>query len=226
MKSSLAISVGLHAAVIAVCLGRVSFSDFDPKPIAIHNVDLIAPPMPQPVAKKPKPEETPPPEQPKPQPEPEVEEETPVAPPKPKPKPIEKKPKPKPVSPAKPEITDPPASDQPEQAAEEIPETGEMSLDADEFEFAYYVNRIRQKIAAHWRVPPGPKGDLFCRVYFRIHRDGSVTDVGVEDESGMFTFDQAAKRAVLAAGVMPPLPREYRDEYLGVHFSFSHKEAR
>jgi TonB family protein len=102
-----------------------------------------------------------------------------------------------------------------------------MAFDADDFPFAHYISRIRRKIAAHWRVPEGSQGaERFCVVYFRILRDGTVIDVSVEQPSGLFVFDQAAQRAVVQASPMPPLPGEYGDDYLGVHFSFSYREER
>ncbi len=39
-------------------------------------------------------------------------------------------------------------------------------------------------------------------------------------------FDQSAQRAVVQAAPMPPLPREYSDAWLGVHFSFAYRETR
>ena len=156
-------------------------------------------------------------------PEPEPEEEMPPPPEKPKPRPKEKKPE-KTVPTTELEKTQPKAEPAPPEPA---PETGEVSFDTDDFPFAPYVNRMRRKIAANWRVPEGSQGtDRFCRVYFRVHRDGAVSDVTVEESSGLFMFDQAAQRAVLQSAPMPPLPREYADAYLGVHFSFAYREAR
>jgi len=98
---------------------------------------------------------------------------------------------------------------------------GGMSFDSGDFPFTHYVNRMRQKIAASWQVPAGSEGaERSAVVYFRVHRDGSVSHVKVEKTSELFLFDQSCQRAVLQAVPMPPLPREYTDEYLGVHFSF------
>ena len=63
-------------------------------------------------------------------------------------------------------------------------------------------------------------------IYFRVHRDGSVSHSSIEQSSGLFIFDQAAQRAVVTSAPMPPLPQAYNDSYLGVHFSFSYKEER
>jgi outer membrane biosynthesis protein TonB len=53
-----------------------------------------------------------------------------------------------------------------------------------------------------------------------------VTNAAIEQSSGLFIFDQAAQRAVVQSSPMPPLPQDYRDSYLGVHFSFSYREER
>ena len=120
-----------------------------------------------------------------------------------------------------------PSEETPEDAQPAPAETGEMAFDTDDFPFAHYISRMRRKIAAHWRVPEGSQGeDRLCVIYFRVMRDGTVVNSAVEQASGFFVFDQAAERAVLQASPMPPLPREYNEEYLGVHFSFAYKEER
>ena len=114
-----------------------------------------------------------------------------------------------------------------EETAEAVPEHGAVQLDADDFPFDHYISRMRRKIAASWRVPEGSQGeDRFCRIYFRVHRDGRVSDVSVEESSGLFMFDQSAQRAVVLSAPMPPLPREYLDNWLGVHFPFVYRETR
>jgi protein TonB len=105
--------------------------------------------------------------------------------------------------------------------------TGTVAFDAGDFPFANYIGRMRRKIAAHWRVPEGSQGeDRTCVVYFRVMRDGSISQAGVEQSSGLFIFDQAAERAVIQASPLPPLPREYGEQYLGVHFTFAFREER
>jgi TonB family protein len=82
---------------------------------------------------------------------------------------------------------------------------------------------MRQKIAAAWEVPAGTAGvERSAVVYFRAHRDGAVSHVAVEQSSGVPLFDRSCQRAVLQAAPLPPLPREYKDEYVGVHFSFQY----
>jgi len=230
MRGSLIISLSAHVLLSLIVFNWVSFHEVKYVPRAVYNVTLVAepvraeplkpPPKPQPKVEKPAPE---------PEPEPEKKEE--MAPPEnPKPRPTKKK-----TTAEKPKQKEVPKTieqSQPDSSlavdpVETLSETGEMVLDTPDFPFSSYINRIRRKIAANWRVPEGSQGeDRFCRVYFRIQRGGGVSEVAVEETSGLFMFDQAPQRAVLESAPMPPLPPEYRDQYLGVHFSFAYKEKR
>jgi TonB family protein len=217
MRSALTISLTIHLAITIIAVNWVRFRHVDYVPRQVYNVTLITP---QPVQAQPV-VQTPPPE-----PQPEPEEEMAPPPPKPKPKPKPKPPVKKTVPTTQVEKTTPPAEPV-EEAAEAAPEHGDVQLDAEDFPFAHYISRMRRKIAASWRVPEGSQGeDRLCRIYFRVHRDGSVSDVAVEESSGLFMFDQSAQRAVVQAAPMPPLPREYTDAWLGVHFSFAYSETR
>ena len=226
MRSALTISLTIHLAITIIAVNWVRFRHVDYVPRQVYNVTLITPQpvQAQSVVQTPPPQ--PEPEVKQPEPEPEPEEEMAPPPPKPKPKPKPKPPVKKTVPTTQVEKTAPPAEPV-EEAAEAAPEHGDVQLDAEDFPFAHYISRMRRKIAASWRVPEGSQGeDRFCRIYFRVHRDGSVSDVAVEESSGLFMFDQSAQRSVVQAAPMPPLPREYTDSWLGVHFSFAYHETR
>jgi TonB family protein len=96
-----------------------------------------------------------------------------------------------------------------------------------DFPFTYYLIAVRNKIALRWSPPRGVSaGGAALRVtlHFRILRGGTVTDLEVEQASGVDFYDQSAVRAVQAAMPLPPLPEEFPDEYLGVHFDFQFVE--
>lgn len=96
-----------------------------------------------------------------------------------------------------------------------------------DFPFTYYLVAVRNKIAAYWAPPSGVSAGgaaLRATLYFRILRGGAVTDLQVEQTSGVGFYDQSAARAVQAAMPLPPLPEEFPDEYLGVHFDFQYVE--
>lgn len=106
------------------------------------------------------------------------------------------------------------------------PTMGGVSIDGGDFPFASYINRMRQKIATTWEVPPGTEGfERSALIYFRIHRNGSVSNVSVEKSSTLPLFDRSCQRAVIEAAPLAPLPREYGDEYIGVHFSFLYQPS-
>ena len=90
------------------------------------------------------------------------------------------------------------------------------------FPYAYYVARMRDMIARAWYSPDdrGSGKALKTVVYFKIHQNGDITDLMVEEESGSSLFDLNGLRAVQRAAPFPPLPRDYPDRYLIVHFEF------
>lgn len=108
--------------------------------------------------------------------------------------------------------------------AGDTPSMGAVSIDGGDFPFASYISRLRQKIATVWQVPAGSENtERTVVVYFRVRRDGSVSNVTVEKSSDLPLFDRSCQRAVIEAAPLPPLPREYRDEFLGVHFTFMYQ---
>jgi len=98
-----------------------------------------------------------------------------------------------------------------------------VELDIEEFPFVFYLNMIRNKISSNW-VPPRTqshgKDPVSTRVHFVVQRSGLVTRLVVEETSGVPFFDQSAMRAVYASDPLPPLPEEFLDAELGIHFLF------
>lgn len=90
------------------------------------------------------------------------------------------------------------------------------SLDNPDFTYAYYLDRLLSLIDARWERPNMGSG-IKAVIFFRIGRDGSMTDLQVEQSSGYNSFDLAALRAVQNAAPFPPLPRAYKHQDLGVH---------
>ena len=86
-------------------------------------------------------------------------------------------------------------------------------------EFSYYQVAMQNKIAAHWS-PGFISGEAVAIVYFRIIRSGTIVGARVEESSGIPFYDQTALRAVLEASPLPPLPAQFPDDAVGVHFRF------
>ncbi|HVV47893.1 MAG TPA: TonB family protein [Bryobacteraceae bacterium] len=76
--------------------------------------------------------------------------------------------------------------------------------------FGAYGDLVRDRVSQHWNTAsvhslPSQK----CAVSFTIARNGAITNVQISQPSGDYLLDTSAKRAVLDASPLPPLPREF-----------------
>jgi TonB family protein len=224
VRKGIVISLAAHALAILIAFASVSFRQVRYVPRDAYRVRLVtaataassAPARPTPPV--PEPKTSPPPEKP-------LRKDDlapPVEKPKPKTRPAEEETKEVPRAQVTKGADEQPASGDTLASAPPAA-TGEVSFDGGDFPYDAFVARMRQKIAAAWQVPAGSEGsERLAVVYFRVHRDGSVSQVAVENRSGLFLFDQSCQRAVLRAAPLPPLPREYVGDYVGVHFTFKY----
>jgi len=117
--------------------------------------------------------------------------------------------------------------EEPAAPATQLPGGGSATLgvDATDFTFSYYLVTVQNNIAREWDPPAGMAGGgtLFSVIYFQIERDGRIVRPEVETSSGVPLFDETARRAVQRA-VLPPLPSEFNEERLGVHFQFEYTQ--
>lgn len=76
--------------------------------------------------------------------------------------------------------------------------------------FGAYSDLVVDRISQHWNkagVQAIPS--QVASVSFTINRNGTVTNVQVSQPSGSYLLDTSAKRAVLDASPLPPLPPEF-----------------
>ena len=165
---------------------------------------------------------------PPPKPEPKMVEETlkptdetgvKLAPEKPKKKPVEKPPEKEP---------DPSTTTTvlPTAPAGPAGLKGDVTVEAGNFEFTYYLMLVRNRVAENWSPPTGlmTRGQpVRAVVYFRIGREGEVMGARLETMSGAEFFDRSAVRAVQLSDPMPPLPVGFSGDVLGVHFGFDYE---
>ncbi|MBK8274958.1 MAG: tol-pal system protein YbgF [Nitrospira sp.] len=85
-----------------------------------------------------------------------------------------------------------------------------------------YLALVRLRISNAWSAPPldGAEAAYVVIVQFRLHRDGTVTGVSVEQSSGSEYHDLAGKRAVLSANPLPAFPPDITTSYLDVKYAF------
>ncbi len=93
-----------------------------------------------------------------------------------------------------------------------------VGLDNPDFIYGYYVDQIVSMISAAW-VRPRVVGRIEAIVYFRIARDGTVSQLKLVTSSGNRAFDDAALRAVSAAAPLPPLPASFSADSIGVRLA-------
>lgn len=159
-------------------------------------------------------------------PEPKPPERKPQPPP---PEPTPRKPEPRPPEPEKPEPEKPP----PPQPTEPAPDPGRLgSPEGDplgssafgarisgvdpSFTHDSYLTRMLARIESEWRRP-SVQGPVEAVLHFVVEKNGTVRDLRVVETSGHRPFDLAAVRAVQNASPLPPLPRSYRKDSLGVN---------
>ena len=216
----------LHVALVASALVAPALFAEKPETFEYVPVELILPPALGTEEAPPTVEEEPTQPDPEPEPEPEPEsvpEEPPVpepeaAPPDPGPEedrsePVtppgepERRPAERPGSP----VGDPDAP---------VSRTASVAtVDDPDFTSGYYLERMLAAVRSFWTRPPVGTG-IEAVVHFRIRSDGSLENVRISQSSGHQAFDLAALRAVQSAAPLPPLPRSYRQDSLGVNLIF------
>lgn len=92
-----------------------------------------------------------------------------------------------------------------------------LGVEDPNFTYGYYLDRIVGAISAKWTRPPvGPEIKQVL-LYFRIQKDGTITELKVVETSTSEIFDDAAMLAVTASAPLPPLPKSYAKDSLGIH---------
>ena len=223
MGRAFLLAFAVHAVLLAFMFIGVRMQN---RPGDTVTVELWeAPPPPAPVVEAPKPPPPPPPkvEPPKPEPEPEVK----------KPEILEKAPPPKPKPKPKPEAKPAPKEDiekilMREQVAMEQEKLNQERRQADEARrkaesekmaqrlaatardkaLTEYVNRIRAAVRQRWILPPDLQGNPQC--IFKVVQlpTGEVIEGRLQllKSSGNPAYDEAVRRAILAASPLPPPP--------------------
>lgn len=117
--------------------------------------------------------------------------------------------------------TPPPTPDRLPPIGPEVPigGSGVTGLEGGDFPYSLYLEGMQRKIGSNWFRPAVAPGTAVI-VYYRIQRDGKITDATIHTPSGNGSFDRAALSAVRSATPLNPLPFAYAGAYLGVHLTF------
>lgn len=120
---------------------------------------------------------------------------------------------------AKPAPTPPAAAPGTTTAEVPIGGSGVTGLEGGDFPYTLYIQGMHRRIGNNWFRPTVAPGTATV-IYFRIQRDGTISEARVETPSGNGTFDRAALSAVRSSSPLNPLPFAYNGTYLGVHQTF------
>jgi TonB family protein len=84
-----------------------------------------------------------------------------------------------------------------------------------------YLQTMTRLIYGNWNQRQGQPGSN--KIKFTIQRDGSITDINVEQSAGPF-LDLASRRALEQTRRLPPLPAAFTPPRLTVHLQFDYKQ--
>ncbi|MFQ5349832.1 MAG: energy transducer TonB [Thermoanaerobaculia bacterium] len=90
-----------------------------------------------------------------------------------------------------------------------------VSFADQNFTYGYYIDQMLAMIHSQWDRP-ALGGEVEAAVFFRIRRDGRITDLRIVESSGFNVFDLAGLRAVRQAAPLPRLPVSYPQGSLAV----------
>ena len=91
-----------------------------------------------------------------------------------------------------------------------------------------YLALVQQRIRHVWKAPAL---DFTNRTYatvvkFRLHKNGSVSLVNIEQSSGNESYDAAGKQAVLNASPLPAFPPDLSHAYVDAHITLTAPSAK
>ncbi|MCI0531932.1 MAG: TonB family protein [candidate division Zixibacteria bacterium] len=106
-----------------------------------------------------------------------------------------------------------------ESSTQKIEGLGEAQFEGEKLDAPYYISIVFGRIKSMW-ANPVESTTLQATVRFTIQKNGEVVQTEIEQSSGNALYDQAALRAVMASGPLPPLPSHYAGNELTVHLNF------
>ncbi|MBN4076614.1 TonB family protein [Gemmatimonas aurantiaca] len=97
------------------------------------------------------------------------------------------------------------------------------SFDSPGFAYPDWNYRGFEKIARAWNNRAFSTRALFCKIHFFVLKSGRVHSIEIEESSGNPVYDRGCKQAVKRAAPLPPLPRNFAHEEVGISLIFPYK---
>ncbi len=93
-------------------------------------------------------------------------------------------------------------------------------------DFGPYLTRVVQVVKANWYnlMPPSVYPPILKQgklsIEFVIEKDGKVSGMALHTSSGDVPLDRAAWASITASNPLPPLPKEFPGQVLGLRFYY------
>lgn len=137
----------------------------------------------------------------------------------------EEKPKPKPEKKEETTATTPTTEPQEKEIETKSTDVGQMFAGAtvsnQNFDYPYWFDQAFSKIQSNMRNTVSSDSPLICKVYFEVIQSGKLITIKVMESSGINQFDDACVSAIERSAPFPPLPRNFREEIIGISLPFS-----
>lgn len=100
----------------------------------------------------------------------------------------------------------------------------EIAVSNPDFQYDWYLSHIADKVERYWQPPRGIPGDgnLAAVVFFRILKNGQISDIELEKSTRNETLDRLALRSVKRAAPFPKLPPRFLQGVLEVTFTLNY----
>ena len=95
-----------------------------------------------------------------------------------------------------------------------------LRLDVGDFCCPDYLLTMTARVQSNWS--PRAENPAQAVVKFTIQRDGTITDIELEQSSRYTALDLAAQRALATTRQLPPLPAAYANPSLTIHLTFQY----
>lgn len=108
----------------------------------------------------------------------------------------------------------------------------EIVSDTMGVDFGPYLSRVLHDVRLNWYnlIPDAARAPLLKRgkvaIEFAIMKDGSIAGMKLTSGSGDVSLDRAAWGGITASNPFPPLPGEFRGNYLALRFHFLYNPDR
>lgn len=101
------------------------------------------------------------------------------------------------------------------------PLTG-LSVETSRDDLGAYLRILRQLIKGNWRIPNIARYEArgVAVIYFKLRKDGMITDAYIVTSSSYEPLDTAALNAINNTHKAPPLPEHIEEEWLPMKFGF------